>query len=154
MNIAKDAFLKNEFIPLMRKLQPTTQPKWGLMNAQQMVEHFSETVRMANGRLVLPIYTKEEDLPKMRAFMLSEKPFRENTKNPILGEAPDPVKQPSLDVALDELENEMNYFFETGENAPAQLTVNPIFGYLDYSQNIHLLHKHAMHHMRQFSLLD
>ena len=35
----KILFLKEEFVPLLRQLQPTTQPVWGKMDAQQMVEH-------------------------------------------------------------------------------------------------------------------
>ena len=154
MNQAKEAFLKNEFIPLMRRLQPDTQVKWGVMNAQQMTEHFAETVRMANGRLVLPFNTNEEDLPKMRAFMLSEKPFRENTKNPIMSDVPEPAKKETLAAAIDELEEEMNDFFKIFSNDPDRLSVNPIFGNLSYKENIHLLHKHAIHHLKQFGLID
>lgn len=154
MNTIKEAFLRNEFLPLMRTIQPDAQRRWGVMNPQQMLEHFSETVRMANGRLVLPVHTKDEELPKMRMFMLSERPFRENTKNPILGEEAEPVKLASLADALDELENEMSVFFETFAADPQLLTVNPIFGYLTYAENVHLLHKHAMHHLKQFSVID
>ena len=154
MNFAKETFLRNEFIPLMRTLQPVAHRRWGVMNPQQMVEHFSETMRMATGRLVLPIYTSDDDLKKMRMFMLSERPFRENTKNPIMGEVPEPVKLESLAAAVDELENELDIFFETFSANPDQLTVNPIFGYLSFAENVHLLHKHAMHHLKQFSIID
>ena len=38
--------------------------------------------------------------------------------------------------------------------ADAHITTNPIFGDLDFAANVQLLHKHALHHLRQFGLVD
>jgi hypothetical protein len=154
MNTEKLEFLKNEMLPLFKKLTADKKAKWGVMNAQQMVEHFSETLRYANGKTILPLFTQPEHLPKLRAFMLSEKLFRENTKNPMLGEIPAATKKASLEDAVAELEIEVNDFF--GAFAPDEnlVTQNPIFGELTFEQNAHLLHKHALHHLRQFGIVD
>ncbi len=66
MNIEKMEFLKKEMLPLCKKLTPDTKPKWGVMNAQQMVEHLSETLRYANGKTKLPLHTAEEHLQRLR----------------------------------------------------------------------------------------
>ena len=153
MNKEKLEFLKNEMLFLFKKLTADTKPIWGVMNAQQMVEHFSETIRYANGKTELPLFTAQDYLPKLRAFMLSEKPFRENTKNPMIGDMPPAVKHTSLEEAVAELENEILDFFSAFAANENLVTKNPIFGELTYAQNVHLIHKHALHHLRQFAIV-
>lgn len=153
MNAAKANFLQSGFIPLLRQIPSDTPPAWGKMTLQQMVEHFSEAVRIASGKMTFPnVVTPAEHLPKMQAFIRSDKPFRENTVNPLLSETPPPVRNASLHKAVDELEGEVKYFFEVFGANPELTTVNPIFGALNYELNVLLLHKHAQHHLRQFGV--
>jgi hypothetical protein len=103
-------FLKHQFVPLLRQIPSDTLPHWGTMTLQQMIEHFTDNVRLASGKVQLTeMFTPEEEIPKYQAFIMSDKPFRENTRN-------------------------------------------PIFGDLNYEQNVRLLYKHALHHLRQFGL--
>jgi len=44
------------------------------------------------------------------------------------------------------------YFFEAFENDHNLVTRNPLFGDLNFEQNVQLLHKHALHHLRQFGV--
>ncbi len=153
MNEQKRDFLKHRFIPLLRELPSDTPAQWGKMTLQQMIEHFSESVRIASGKLVrTEMVTPPEHLPRVQEFLMSEKPFRQNTKNPLLSETPAPVKHPTIEDALDELQEELDYFFNVFEENKLQQTHNPIFGDLSYEQNIQLLHKHALHHLRQFGV--
>ncbi len=69
MNSEKTNFLKHQFIPLLRQLQANTKGRWGVMNAQQVVEHFSDTLQQANEKRILPLYTSKEHLVKFRDFM-------------------------------------------------------------------------------------
>jgi hypothetical protein len=54
MNTSKEIFLKKDFIPLLEKLKGDEKGKWGIMNARQMIEHFADAVKNANGKLILP----------------------------------------------------------------------------------------------------
>jgi hypothetical protein len=153
MNTEKADFIKKKFIPLLQQLQTDTKGKWGLMNAQQMVEHFSWLTRMASGKTVMERVTPEEHLPRLREFILSEKLFKENTKNPLMTDEPSALRNASMKAAIDELQEELNYFFQVFEANPQLITSNPFFGDLDYAQNIHLMHKHVMHHLKQFDLV-
>jgi len=100
----------------------------------------------------LPVVTNEEVLPKFRAFMESEKPFKENTANPLMPDIPVAVKHPAAQHAINELQNEVNHFFEVFKQDAGKKVTNPIFGELGYEQSIQLLHKHATHHLRQFGV--
>ena len=153
MNTSKEIFLKKDFIPLLEKLKGDEKGKWGIMNAQQMIEHFVHAVKSANGKLILPTINEGEKLQKYRHFLMSEEPFRENTKNPLIPEEGIPLSQPDIQSAINKLENEVEYFFEVFENNPELKTGNALFGELDYDMNIQLLYKHAMHHLKQFGLV-
>jgi len=153
MNKAKEAFLKKDFISLLGKLKADDKGKWGIMNAQQMVEHFADSVKNANGKLVFPLLNEGERLQKSRELLMSETPFKENTKNPLIPEEGIPLRMPDLQSAINKLQKELDYFFEVFENHPELKTTNSIFGELDYEMNIQLLHKHAIHHLRQFGLV-
>lgn len=149
----KARFLREAFVPLLQSIPATTGPKWGKMNLQQMIEHFGDAVRMSSGRLAAPRQlTPQENLPRMRDFLFSDKPFKENTANPLMPETPAPVRFSSPDAALNELASQLDYFFTVFDASPALETLNPFFGMLDYNGNVQLLHKHAVHHLRQFGI--
>lgn len=152
MITAKEAFLKNSFIPLLKKLKADDKGSWGVMDAQQMVEHFTDAVKNASGKLILPVLNEGERLQKSRDFLMSENPFKENTDNPLIPKEGIPHRQPDLEAAINKLQKELDYFFETFENNPGLKTGNAFFGQLDYKMNVQLLHKHALHHLRQFGL--
>ena len=150
---AKEDFLKNDFIPLLGKLHADAKAKWGIMNAQQMVEHFADAVKNASGKLILPTLTEGENLQKSRDFLMSEMPFKENTNNPLIPKEGIPHRQPDIQSAINKLQKELSHFFEVFEKNPNLKTGNAFFGQLDYNMNIQLLHKHAMHHLKQFGLV-
>lgn len=154
MSIEKENFLRTRLVPLMQQLDPSTPARWGKMSVQQMIEHYGgDAVRNASGRLKIDtIMTPPENLPRMREFLMSEKPFKANTKNPLLAEEPAPLRYKTVQAAIGALQQELIYFFEAFENNPQLITRNPFFGDLSFEQNVQLLHKHALHHLRQFGV--
>lgn len=124
------------------------------MNVQQMIEHFAgDALRNANGRLRIPeMVTPPEKLERMREFMMSDKPFRENTRNPLLAEEPKPLRFKTIQAAIGALQQELIYFFEAFDRDQTLRTRNPFFGDLNFEENVQLLHKHALHHLRQFGV--
>lgn len=125
------------------------------MNLHQMVEHFTnDAVKIANGSIVHDMHTPAEHLPRLREFLLSDRPFRENTINPMLPDEPIPNKYKTLQAAISELQMELINFFEVFGTNPHQTTRNPIFGELNFEENVQLLYKHALHHLRQFSVMS
>lgn len=153
MENGKEVFLQSQFVSLLKQIPSDTLPAWGKMTLQQMIEHFSDSVRMASGKTeYTEIITPPGNVPKMQDFLASDKPFKENTLNPLMPEVPVPVRNKSIELALSELQEEIDFFFKTFEKNPHQLTRNPFFGDLNYPQNVQLLYKHALHHLRQFGI--
>jgi hypothetical protein len=153
MNSSKESFLKKDFVSTLKKLNANDKGKWGVMTAQQMVEHFADAVKNANGKLILPVLNEGERLQKSRDFLMSEMPFRENIKNPLIPTDGFPLRKPDMESAINKLQKELDYFFELFEKHPEMKTTNAFFGELDYNMNIQFLHKHAIHHLKQFGLV-
>lgn len=154
MNEEKLNFLKTQFIPLLCQLKDGQKGNWGKMDAQQMIEHFRQTVKASNGKIQMPLHNPDPELlQKRRDFIMSEIPFKENTKSPVLAEEPAPHKFASLEEAINKLEEELNDMFEVYEKDNATPLNHPVFGELDYAQQVQLTHKHAMHHLKQFGLV-
>jgi hypothetical protein len=153
-NIQEKAnFLKNEFTAILTKLDADAPRKWGKMNVQQMIEHMSDYVRIANGKTPVHVVTEAEKIPRMQGFLTSEKPFPENTPNALMPETPPQVRHATKEEAIAELQQELGYFFEVHEKEAGRKTNNPFFGELSYEMQVQLLHKHGMHHLNQFGAL-
>jgi hypothetical protein len=154
MSLEKENFLRTKLVSYLQRLDPATPPKWGKMNVQQMIEHYGgDAVRNASGRLKIDnILTPPDHLEKMREFMMSDKPFKENTNNPLMGEEPLPFRYKTVQAAIGALQQELIYFFEAYKKNPVQIIRNPFFGDLNFEQNVQLLYKHAQHHLRQFGV--
>ncbi len=149
---SKAAFLQNEFVKKLSGINPDTKGLWGKMNVQQMIEHMSFSFRQASGKDKYTLLTPEENVPKMQAFMMSDKPFKENTPNPIIGNDTIPEKNATVQDALNELQGEINDFLAVFETKPDTVITNPFFGDLNYAMWVQLLYKHSWHHLRQFGV--
>lgn len=147
-------FLKEKFIPALKKIVPGTKGNWGVMSPQQMIEHFGDSLANAYGKLVLPYVSPPERKEALHNFLMSDLPFKENTKNPLLPETPHAPRFSGMEEALEKLQKRIDIFFETFEKDPQLTTTNPIFGALNFDENVHLLYKHAKHHLKQFGIED
>jgi len=153
MDTNKLAFVATGFIMLIKNLPAGTTSKWGKMNAQQMLEHVAGFFKVSTNQLSFPLVTPEEHLPKFKAFLLSDKEFRENTKAPILPEEPLPLHYPTMQEAVADLEKQIILFvqkFSSGEIVSSQ---HPVFGELNFAEWVLLHYKHVTHHARQFGLM-
>ncbi|MDQ3190927.1 MAG: hypothetical protein M3Q58_04970 [Bacteroidota bacterium] len=151
--INKLKFLNSDFPKLLGKLNSNSKGSWGVLNGQQMVEHMSDSVRIANGKDKMGLLVEAGKEADYKKFVLSDKEFRPNTKNALMSETPLPFRNASLQEAIQELEKELAAFVNYFEFNKNTTLTNPFFGDLNFEEWIHLLHKHAIHHCKQFGLL-
>jgi oxepin-CoA hydrolase/3-oxo-5,6-dehydrosuberyl-CoA semialdehyde dehydrogenase len=151
----KSEFISTELFISLQQLHADAIAKWGKMNAQQMVEHLIDFIDLSVEKIHFPLAVPEEDLPKYKTFLMSEKPFRENTKAPatVLGENPLPAKLNSLQSAVHQLKISVSDFFSFFAKYPDKKTLHPAFGWLNFEQWLMLHYKHISHHLRQFELI-
>ena len=153
MDQGKADFIRITFPLLVTKLDPDTQANWGKMNVQQMVEHVTGFFMVSTNQIQFPLVTPEEHLPKFKEFLLSDKQFRENTAAPVLPSEPMPVREKDLATAIQKMSASIETFFDFFKEDPAQKTLHPVFGLLNFEEWILLHFKHVSHHARQFGLL-
>jgi hypothetical protein len=149
----KEEFFTKHYIPILKTLKPDAKGKWGKLSAQGMVEHMTDSIGIAWGRIKLPLHTPEPLVPKFKEFALSDKEFKPETKNALMNEEPDPLRNTDLYASIDELAKEIQEFVDYHKAHPNEKILNPFFGELDYKEWLHLLHKHAIHHLKQFDIV-
>lgn len=150
---SKEFFFQNEYIPVLRRLNGDEKGQWGVLSPQGMIEHMTDSIGMAWSRIQLPVHTPEDMLEKYKSFAMSDKEFKPGTKNALMSEEAPPLRNPDIASAIAELELEIKSFIEYHKNHPSVIVTSPFFGDLNYEEWLHLLHKHAIHHLKQFNLL-
>ncbi len=150
---SKINFIQSDFVNLASALNPTDKGIWGKMDAQQMIEHLADFFKVSSGKIIFPLVTPVEHLPKYKEFLLSEKVFKENTKAPVLPDEPFAARNENMDNAIEELKTETKAFFDFFENDKLQTTQHPVFGNLNFEEWVLLHYKHLLHHAKQFSLI-
>ena len=140
----------------MNALTEESKAGWGVMNAQEMTEHLADFFNVSTERVKTRLYTPEEHLPKYMEFLMSEKPFKENTKAPaeLLGETPLPLRFSSLAEAKQNLRQSVNDFNAYFQEDDSKKTLHPAFGMLNYDEWVRLHYKHVVHHLKQFGLVE
>ncbi|MBX9783960.1 MAG: DUF1569 domain-containing protein [Chitinophagaceae bacterium] len=155
MDAIKANFIRHEFIQMMKSADSNTTPRWGKMNFQQMAEHVTAFFKVSSGKIILPFVSPEEHLPKLKAFLQSDKEFRENTKAPeqIIGEEPLPLRNATVEQAIEKLQQSIEEFFNFFADDPLKTATHPVFGALNFEEWILLHYKHVLHHSKQFGLV-
>jgi hypothetical protein len=144
-------YLLNQLVNDFRSLSQPANANWGKMNFNQMLEHLIEACKNASGDIVFDTFhTPEERLSAMQAFLMTDKLFKPETKNAMMGEEPAPVKNENTNALLDELQSQINRFYERFQQEESLVVRNPIFGDLNEELWTRLLYKHCIHHLRQF----
>lgn len=135
------------------KLNQNSQPEWGILTAQHMIEHLILAFRMAIEEYKMPIYTAPEKLERYQRSLYEQTQIPKLYQNPYLrkGELED-LEFDNLDIAKAEL---LQYFdkYETFfTQNPTIETTHVIFGVLNKEKWDLIQYKHLDHHFRQFKL--
>lgn len=136
------------------KLTPGQQPLWGGMSAHRMVEHLTDTLRIATGKNPQPLLIPEDKIERMLAFLESDKPMAREIAVPFATpEMNTQLRNEELELAIDELVDEWLFFEELYATDTNRTEVHPYYGPLNYEQWMRLHQKHLTHHFEQFDLL-
>lgn len=142
-----------DIIRLLDRLEPNTQPNWGNMSAQRMVEHLTDTLDLSienidNVKLEIP----EDKISKAQGFIVSEHPMPRNFEA-TFAPSDKGTRNESIDDAIDEFAMKWVEFENYFEANPEATTLHPNFGKLDFELWKKLNGKHLKHHLEQFGLI-
>jgi len=142
-----DDSARSEILSRINSVQTGAKPQWGKMNAERMLSHITESMKMAMGELE----TKSKKLP-IRFFPLKQliiyvAPFPKGAPT-----APEllPSDERTLERSKTELARLLSAFAERkGSNKWPE---HPAFGRLTTRAWGVLSYKHLDHHLRQFGV--
>ena len=149
----KIEFLQIEFPRLLATLNADTKGSWGVLNALQMVEHLTDSFSFATGKNNQVLLSPPERVESMKAFAISDKEFKPNTKNVLMSEMPADTRAPTIEIAIASLKKTISDFILYFEKNKGATLTNPFFGDMNYEEWLALLYKHSVHHCKQFRLL-
>jgi hypothetical protein len=147
----KLTFLQTTYIANLQSLDAATPARFGKMDVQQMIEHMAYAFRVANGNIPVEQLTPAEKIERMQTWLMTDAEFKENTPNQLLPDDPIPYITANKDEAIAMLKSEIADFvkvYAADENLRIQ---NAFFGMLNFDMQVQLLHKHAIHHLKQFN---
>ncbi len=144
---------KQDLIDRLHQLSADQKGNWGIMTPQHMVEHLIVSTKMSNGGLHIPCRLPAEMIPKYRAFLLEsdgemEKGIKAGGIDGLLD-----LRYPSLDVAIEKLESEIDKFHAYFAANPDAKIENPVLAEIGYADWKIFHKKHYTHHFKQFGLV-
>lgn len=145
---------RKELNALLDKLTENTQGQWGLMKAQNMIEHLALVMQHTNGKKQAPQRTTDEEAKKMKDMMIyTDAEIPQGLKSPLAGETADPFTYASLDEAKKHLNDELDEFENCFAANPSATFIQPRMGALTHDEWIIFHNKHFTHHFKQFGLV-
>ena len=142
---------ENSIRTQLLKLNKASKPLFGLMNAQQMIEHLSLLMQISNGKINADYYVSDEKSARRKPFLDTEDELQIGFRASILSDEPTPEKFETIEKALNNLIAEIKNFevhFKT-----EKVENHPFFGELDYEYWKKFHTKHFTHHFKQFGLV-
>lgn len=140
-----------EILKKLESLSPNQKPIWGEMTSQLMIEHLTDSIKMASGKISFPMEINDDLVPKMQSFLNNDKPM---ARNIAVSFAPKDaaLRNEEIELAIDEFLLEWIDFEDIFSENPNFKTMHPYYGFLDYEQWCKLHQKHFSHHFEQFGL--
>ena len=136
----------------LNKLTADKKPAWGKMSAQRMVEHLTDTLRIATGENPQELLIPEDKIERMVAFLYTDKPMAQNMEVPFAKDGT-PLRHEELELAIDEFVDVYLEFQELFAQNPDLKMTHAYYGPLNYEQWDLLNKKHLTHHFTQVGIM-
>ncbi|RMG30847.1 MAG: DUF1569 domain-containing protein [Bacteroidetes bacterium] len=139
----------------LEKLHEDNPRGWGHMTPQHVVEHLSGLIRLSRMDNGLSCQNPESELPRLKRFIWSNRPFQRSV--PIAGLPPGQLPKlrfADLSTAKQRLLREIDEFYTYYEAHPHARAMHPVFGLLGRDEWEQFHNKHIQHHLGQQYGLD
>lgn len=146
-------FLLNDVIPLLNKLKPDTEPNFGLMTAQHMVEHLSWTMKSCVKRIGEVENPPTKGQLGFKRFIDGGAIFEHRPSGKTKDDLPS-LRFNNMEEAIEQVEVAIKRFYDHFENQPDFKCYNKFFGELNFSELELFNHNHYRYHLWQFGLIE
>lgn len=139
----------------LEQLNTSTKPRFGQMDAQQMLEHLYISVQLSIGTYPMQLMEDERRAAIAKRMIIeTNRPLPEGFKTPALPDAPLNYLYQNLDEAKKELMNALDTFDQYYQINPQQSHIHPSLGALNHNEWVIMHGKHFAHHFGQFGLME
>jgi len=135
------------------RLREDATPQWGVMTAQQMVEHLIWTLELSRGGAPVKCFAPADMRERPKPFLYDNRPTPRCFKNPALGDGPLPLRYSGLPEAKAEFRKELERYLGYQRDHPEALNTHPLLGPLGTEEWERCHYKHSYHHLLQFGLV-
>ncbi len=149
-------FLQQGIAQAMAKLTLDSQPTWGSMDAQEMIEHVAMALK---GGYTIEFGADKESKPTQlqakEMFLVQNVPYPKGIPSPFHKNGKPPYQFENLEQAKHHLVQQvklMYLFFESPENLE-KFYFHPYFGKLNFDELQQFNYKHITHHFEQFKIM-
>lgn len=151
---SKRAFLNHKFPELLKKLRSETEPNFGLMTPQHMVEHLIGALGSANTKYEGErIHPATEQQLGMQKFIQSGSVLVHRPSTKTKADVP-PLNYTSLEEAISNVPEAVQKYYAFQDNNPEYKPYASFLGEVTY-EDVELFHyMHIKYHLWQFSLLE
>ena len=147
----EDDFFTVTIPAALSKLRSDSRPEWGSMDAAALLNHLTRGLDMSLNNQDGEISVSADKLPGYRKFLMSDKPFGRNLRQPAYFESS------KYDGDFEELRRkllgELKKTFDYLRSNQDHHAVHPSFGELNSTEWLQLHRKHFHHHLYQFNLI-
>ncbi len=140
----------------LHKLTENSQPKWGNLSAQGMVEHLEYGFRIASGEIQdFEISTPEKIIDKVHNTLYDYNKMPQNFDFPLAEKAKiNTLKHADLNTAKQKMLEARSAYIAHYKEHPESLLKNAVFGEMNRYEWYLLERKHLNHHFEQFGILE
>ena len=150
---ARGVFFRRQLCEAVMPLRDDSRPGWGMLTAQQMVEHLVWAFELSTEQAQAECRVPETQRERFKTFLFDNRPTPHEFMNPTLAAGLPPLRYGSLAEAKTALRVEVDRFLRQSGAAPGALHTNPVFGPLGAEEWARAHFKHAYHHLLQFGLI-
>jgi hypothetical protein len=145
---------RQQILEALQRLEDNTQPLFGIMTPQHMVEHIAQAVSISNGERTLSLMVDSDRASTQKRIMIfTDRPFPKGMKAPSLDGKQPALMFNNLDEAKRELIRQFDLFDAWYHQHPEATCMHPFLGPLNQDEWVRFHTKHVTHHFQQFSLI-
>jgi oxepin-CoA hydrolase / 3-oxo-5,6-dehydrosuberyl-CoA semialdehyde dehydrogenase len=146
----RETFFRRLLFDALAPLHDGSQPGWGKMTVQQMVEHLTWAFELSTGQAQADCPVPEAQRERLKAFLYDNRPTPREFMNPVLAAGLPPLRHVGLAEARAALQVEVERFLQQASANPAVMHMHPVFGPIGIEEWARAHFKHSYHHLLQF----
>ena len=136
----------------LERLKETDKPLWGSMSAQRMVEHLSDSLKLAYGDHTIPLQIPENKVKWAQDFLRTDQSLPKNFEA-VFAKPETSVRNNNIQSAISDFKSDWRNFESHFAKQPTTKTLHPYFGELDFELWKLMQAKHITHHLEQFGIV-